>query len=167
MDHFGALVTSEKEKSKASGVLSAGPLFFMDMELAADRRAQEIAKADTIAASMKSLGLLGFAPGRNDWAGGPDTLKKLTDEAAAPLVSANLEAKLPAPVKWTKKKVGAIELGIIGVAAPDKAKLPLEGVTSSPAADAVKAGVAALRKACRRSSCSRRSDEARRSASRT
>ena len=49
-------------------------------------------------------------------------------------------------MKWTKKKVGGVELGIIGVAAPDKAKLPLEGVTSSPAADAVKVAVDALKK---------------------
>jgi 2',3'-cyclic-nucleotide 2'-phosphodiesterase (5'-nucleotidase family) len=145
MDHFGALVSGEKDKTKASGVLSSGPLFFMDMELAADRRAQEIAKADTIAASLKALGLLGFTPGRNDWAGGPETLKKLTDETAAPLIAANLDTKVVPNVKWARKKVGAIELGVIGVAAPDKAKLPLEGVTSSAAADAVKVGVAALK----------------------
>jgi 2',3'-cyclic-nucleotide 2'-phosphodiesterase (5'-nucleotidase family) len=145
MDHFGALVSGEKDKTKASGVLSSGPLFFMDMELAADRRAQEISKADTIAASLKALGLLGFTPGRNDWAGGPETLKKLTDETAAPLIAANLDTKVVPNVKWARKKVGAIELGVIGVAAPDKAKLPLEGVTSSAAADAVKVGVAALK----------------------
>src|SRR5207253_366001 len=39
-----------------------------------------------------------------------------------------------------------IELGIIGVAAPDKAKVPLDGVTSSAAADAVRSGVDALKK---------------------
>jgi hypothetical protein len=149
MDHFGALVAGEKEKAKASGVLSAGPLFFMDMELAADRRAQEVAKAQTIAATMKTLGLLAFTPGRNDWAGGGETLKKLGEATAAPLVAANLAAGpelAPSLVKWTKTKVGSIELGIIGVAAPDKAKLPLEGVTSSPATDAVKIAVAALKK---------------------
>jgi hypothetical protein len=145
MDHFGALVAAEKDKTKASGVLSAGPLFFMDMELAADRRAQEIAKAETIAASMRSLNLLAFAPGRNDWAGGPATLKKLTETSSAPLLAANLEAAAVAPARWTKKKVGGVEVGIIGVAAPDKSKLPLEGAASSPASDAVKAGVDALK----------------------
>ncbi|MEA2751200.1 MAG: hypothetical protein QOI41_5343 [Myxococcales bacterium] len=146
MDHFGALVAAEKDKAKASGVLSAGPLFFLDMELAADRRGQEITKAETIAASMKTLHLLGFTPGRNDWAGGVDTLQKLTATASAPLVAANLVAPGLAPVKWTKTKVGGIDLGIIGVAAPDKSKLPLEGVTSAPAADAVKTAAAALKK---------------------
>lgn len=146
MDKLGALVGQEKAKVKASAMLSSGPLFFMDMELEGDRRAQEIAKAETIAASMKGLGLVAFTPGRNDWAGGGDTLKRLTDASAAPLLAANVDAKDVAPVKWTKKKIGAIELGIIGVAAPDKAKLALEGVTSSAAADAVKTGVDALEK---------------------
>lgn len=146
MDHFGALVTGEKEKAKAAGVLSAGPLFFMDMELAADRRAQEIAKAETIATSMKSLNLLGFAPGRNDWAGGAETLKKLADTSSAPLIAANLEATGVATAKWRKTKIGAVEIGVIGVAAPDKAKLPLDDVTSSPSADAVKVAVDALKK---------------------
>lgn len=146
MDHFGALVAGEKDKAKAAGVLSAGPLFFMDMELAADRRAQEIAKAETIATSMKALNLIAFAPGRNDWAGGPETLNKLVTASSAPLVAANLEAPGVAPVKWTKAKVGGVAIGVIGVAAPDKAKLPLEGVTSSPSADAVKVATAALKK---------------------
>ncbi len=147
MNHFGALVDSEKDKAKASGVLSVGPLFFMDMELAADRRAQEITKAETIAGSMKALGLLAFTPGRNDWAAGDATLAKLTAATSAPLVAANLSGPgaVPPPVKWTKKKIGGIDLGIIGVAAPDKAKLPLEGVTSSPSPEAVKVAVEALK----------------------
>jgi hypothetical protein len=146
MDHFGALVAAEKDKAKASGVLSAGPLFFMDMELAADRRAQEITKAETIAASMKALHLFAFAPGRNDWAGGADTLQRLVATSDAPLAAGNVVAPGLAPVKWTKTKVGGVDLGIIGVAAPDKSKLPLDGVTSSAAADAVKTAVAALKK---------------------
>jgi len=151
MDHFGALVAAEKDKAKASAVLSAGPLFFMDMELAPDRRAQEITKAETIAASMKALGLVAFSPGRNDWAGGPETLKRLADSSSAPLVAANVTVSEAAragvvPVKWTKKKIGGLELGIIGVAAPDKAKLPLDMASSSPAADAVRGAVDALKK---------------------
>jgi hypothetical protein len=146
MDHFGALVAGEKDKAKSTGVLSSGPLFFMDMELVADRRAQEIAKAETIATSMKALGLLAFTPGRNDWAGGADTLKKLADTSAAPLTAANVTAKVVAPVKWTTKDIGGIKLGIIGVGAPDKSKSPLEDVTSSPASDAVRPAVEALKK---------------------
>ncbi len=146
LDHLGALVTKEKDKAKGAAILSSGPLFYMDMELAADRRAQEVSKAETIAASMKGLGLLAFAPARNDWAGGGEALKKLADTSGSPLLAANVDAKDVAPAKWTKKKIGNVEIGIIGVAAPDKAKTPLEGVASSAPADAVKTGVAALEK---------------------
>ncbi|HSO37495.1 MAG TPA: multiheme c-type cytochrome [Labilithrix sp.] len=146
MDHFGALVAAEKDKAKGAGVLAAGPLFFMDMELAADRRAQEIKKAETIGASLRSVGLIAFAPGRNDWAGGVETLKKITGASGGSLVAANLQAPDAAPVKWTVKDVGGVKLGIIGVAAPDKAKVALEGVTSSAPGDAVKTAVEALKK---------------------
>ena len=146
MDHFGALVAAEKDKAKASVVVSAGPLFFMDMELAADRRAQEITKAETIAASFKALGLAAFAPGRNDWAGGAETLAKLAAASSAPLIAANVVERVVPNAKWTKKKVGGVDIGIIGVSAPDKAKVALEGVTSSASAEAVKAGIAALQK---------------------
>lgn len=146
MDHFGALVTGEKDKAKAAGVVAAGPLFFTDMELAPDRRAQEVAKAETIAAAMRSVNLLGFAPGRNDWAAGVDQLKKLTAATGAPLVAENLDAAPLSGVRWTKKRVGALDIGIIGVAAPEKSKMPLEGVTSTPATLAVKSAVVALKK---------------------
>ena len=146
MDHFGALVAAEKDKAKGAGVLAAGPLFFLDMELAADRRAQEIKKAETIGASLKSIGLLAFAPGRNDWAGGADTLERLTASSGAPLLGANLQVPGLTPVKWTLKQVGTVKVGLIGVAAPDKAKVALEGAASSPAGEAVKAAVLALKK---------------------
>ncbi len=146
MDHFGALVAAEKDKAKGAGVLAAGPTFFMDMELAADRRTQEVRKAETIGASLATVNLLAFAPGRNEWAGGVDTLKKLTAASGAALLAANVEAPDLAPLKWTIKDVGGVRLGIIGVAAPDKAKVALEGVTSSPASDAVKLAVGALKK---------------------
>ncbi|MBS2013912.1 MAG: hypothetical protein JST00_13565 [Deltaproteobacteria bacterium] len=146
MDHFGALLSQEKGKAKASALLTAGPLFFMDMEVESDRRRQEYTKAGTIAKAMKVLGLVAFAPGRNEWAGNADVLRGLVKDSAASLVAANLEAKDVPVVRWTKAKLGSIELGIVGVAAPDKAKVPLADVTSSAAADAVKAGVDALKK---------------------
>ena len=145
MDHFGALVAAEKDKAKAAGVLSAGPLFFMDMALAADHRTQEARKAETIASSMKAVGLLAFAPGRNEWAGGTDELKKLATTTGAPLLAANVGGD-PTPAKWVTKDVGGLKLGIIGVAAPDQAKESLAGVTSSAAGTAVQQGVEALKK---------------------
>ena len=148
MDHFGALVAAEKKTAPASATLSAGPLFFMDMDLTADKRAQEISKADTIAATMKTLGLAGFAPARNEWAADGNTAASLVDRAGAPMLGADLSAGT-LPKRWTLRTIGNVKLGIVGVAAPDKAdkaKTPLEGVTSSPPIPAVKEAVAALKK---------------------
>lgn len=147
MDHLGAIVAEGRSNAKAEAVLSAGPLFFMDMELAADRRAQEAAKAETIAASLRSLGLAAFAPGRNDWAAGEGELAKLRDAAGAPMLAANVSGPAAgAPQKYVVKDVGGVKIGIVGVAAPDKAKAPVDGVASSPAVDAAKVGAAAAKK---------------------
>ncbi len=148
MDHFGALVSQEKAKVPAFATLSAGPLFFMDADIAEEKKNQEVQKAETIARSMKAVGLAGFAPSRNGWAAGGDTLAKLASESGAPMLAANV-AGAPAPAKTAIKEIGGLKIGLVGVAAPDKAekvKKPLEGVTSSAAAEAVKAATATLTK---------------------
>jgi hypothetical protein len=147
MDHFGALVATEKKTAPSYATLSAGPLFFMDMELAEEKKSQEIAKAETIAKTMKTLGLAAFAPARNGFAAGPEMLAKLRDTSGAAIVAANLRAGTLAK-KHVLITVGGVKLGVIGVAAPDKnpsAKGPLDHVTSTPAIPAVKESVTALK----------------------
>jgi hypothetical protein len=125
----------------------------MDMDLAPEKKAQEITKAETIASSLKTLGLAGFSPARNEWAGDGTTIATLVDRSGAPMLAANLSPSSPGslapPQKWTIKQVGGLKLGIVSVAAPDKADKgkPLEGVTSSPAIPAVKEAVTAAKKA--------------------
>lgn len=146
MEHFGALVASEKKTAATYATLSAGPLFFMDMDLAPEKRSQDIAKAETIARTMKTLGLGAFAPSRNGLAAGLSTLEKLRDTSGAAMVAAN--ANLAGATKHTVLTLGGLKVGVIGVAAPDKnekAKGPLEGVTSTPAIPAVKDSVLALK----------------------
>jgi hypothetical protein len=143
MDHFGALVTGEKSKAPSYATLTAGPLFFMDMDVPAEKKSQEVKKAETIATSMKALKLAAFAPSRNGFLDGTATLGKLRDASGAALVAANLEAGALAPAKSKIVDVGGLKIGVIGVAAPDKAESrnttkPLEGVTSSAAIPAVK-----------------------------
>lgn len=147
MDHFGALVTAEKKAAKGFATASAGPLFFMDTEVSGDKLPQEIAKAETIAASLRELGLAGFAPGRNEWTAGADTFAKLREASGAPALAANVTGDV-AFAKHVVKNVGGLEIGFVGVAAPDKAEKakPLEGVTSTAPADAVKDAVAAAKK---------------------
>lgn len=149
MDRFGALVAGEKKTAPAYATLAAGPLFFMDMELAEEKKSQEIAKAETIAATLKALNLAAFTEGRNGFAAGADMLAKLRDASGGALVAANLKAGSLAPKKHVLLTVGNVKIGVIGVAAPDKndkAKGSLEGVESSAAIPAVKESVAALKK---------------------
>lgn len=145
MDRFGALLGRETPKAKATGVLAAGPTFFMDMEIGDDKRGQEIAKATTIAGALKALGLLAFAPARNEWAAGAEILTKLQAESGAAMLAANVTST-PSAARWTTRELGGLEIGLIGVAEPDKAKVALEGATSTAPADAVRAGVEALKK---------------------
>jgi 2',3'-cyclic-nucleotide 2'-phosphodiesterase (5'-nucleotidase family) len=154
MDHFGALVAAEKSKAPEYATLSAGPLFFMDMKLPAEKRSQEIAKAETIATTMKTLKLAAFAPSRNGFAAGTETLAKLRDASGAALVAANLNAGPVAPAKSKIVQVGGLKIGVIGVAAPDKAESSgghaaqgggFDDVSSSPAIPAVKEAVTAVK----------------------
>lgn len=146
MDHFGALVG--ESRGSAYATVSAGPLFFMDVELEEKKKAQEIAKAKTIATSLKSVGLAGFSPGKNDWAAGRAVLDELRDASGAPILAANVQPPASA-TSWVVKEVGGLKIGLVGVAAPDKSEKgkPLEGVTSTPATDAVKEAASAARKA--------------------
>ncbi len=147
MDHFGALVTAGDARPKGQAVVSAGPLFFLDMELGADKKAQEIQKAETIASSLKALGLVAMAPGRNDFAAGPEVLAKLRDASGAALLGANVAAEGgPAFLKHIVKDVGGLKIGFVGVAAPDKAKLALEKVTSGEAIPSLRPAIDAAKK---------------------
>ncbi|OJY26818.1 MAG: hypothetical protein BGO98_06025 [Myxococcales bacterium 68-20] len=153
MDRFGALVAAEKSKAPAFATLAAGPLFFMDMDIPEEKKGQEVAKAETIATTLKTLKLAAFAPSRNGFADGIATLAKLRDTSGAALVAANLAAGSLAPAKSKIVEVGGLKIGVIGVAAPDKAEASpgskenkLADVTSSPAIAAVKESVAALKK---------------------
>ncbi|MCL2779197.1 MAG: hypothetical protein FWD73_14475 [Polyangiaceae bacterium] len=145
VDNFAALVDSGRQGVKGVAILTAGPLFFMDMELGATRRSQEIAKAGAIASSLKIMNLVGFAPARNDWAAGDGVLQKLHSDSGAAMLAANVTGP-PAAAKWIIKDVGGVRLGVIGVAEPDKANVPLDGVTSQSPIDAVRTGVDALKK---------------------
>ncbi len=148
IDRFGALV------EKDAIVLSAGPLFFMDMDLSPERRSQETEKARTIAATLAGLNLAAFAPGRNDWAAGEGELVSLSGATGAKLLASNVvppvrEAGPSANpgLAYVIKSVGGLRVGIVGVAAPDHAKLPLEGVTSSKPSEEAKRAAAEAAKA--------------------
>jgi len=147
LDHFAAWIESERPKAPASALVAAGPLFFMEPSLKDDHRAQDVAKAETIAASLKRLGIAAIAPGKNDFAAGAAELAKLGDVSGASLLAANLSSTgLPVDPKGPLvREINGVKIGFIGVSAPDKAAGGAPpGVAVAPAIDAVKAQAAAL-----------------------
>jgi hypothetical protein len=132
LDHAAAWMHAERKSAPAAALVAAGPLFFLDPDLKADRKEQDLAKAETLAASLKTLGLAAFAPGQNDLAPGRDVLLKLSQQAGAPALAANADAFERSVVR----DIGGTKVGFIGVAA-------LEG--ARPPADTVKEAAAALK----------------------
>ncbi len=124
LDHFAAWVHAEQAKAPESAVVLSGPVFFLDPTLKEDHRGQDIAKAETIAASLKDLHAIAFAPGKNDFAAGPSELEKLASISGAAIAGANLTPNGAAP-NWGApfiKNIHGINVGFIGVSALDKAE---------------------------------------------
>lgn len=124
MDHFAALVAASRGRTKGQAVLAAGPLFFEDPTLSAEKKAQELTKAETIATCLKSVGLVGFTPGKNDWAAGQGALEALRDASGAPM--------LAAPATWVVRDVGGLKIGFVGVT--ESAPSPTKAVKDAAAA---------------------------------
>ena len=142
LDHLGAFLGAERAKAGAArdGVVSAGPLFFMEPVLKPDHAAQDSAKAETIAASLKGLGLLAFAPGKNDWAAGPAELAKLHAECGGTMLVANAPPQNASWQATALREINGVKVGLLGVSMPEVA-----GVDAKPPIDAVKTSIAALK----------------------
>jgi hypothetical protein len=138
IDHFGAWIRQSGAAAPNAVVATAGPLFFMDPSLGAERADQDRAKAGTIARVLHTLGLAAFAPGMNDWADGGDGLAKLAGIAAAPAIVPARPPGSPSPpfVSVAVRDFGALKVGFVGYGQPG-APPP----ASPSVEDAVKAGV--------------------------
>ncbi len=106
MDHMGAFVRSESAKAPNAILLSAGPLFFMERELATERADQDKSKAEIIADTARELGLVAAALGENDWVGGAPFAQALAQRAGVPLVE---------QTSHLLKVVNSVSLGIVVV----------------------------------------------------
>jgi Cytochrome c554 and c-prime len=138
LDHLGALVARDAGRAKASAFVTAGPLFFLDSTLRAERRSQEVAKAETLSTAMGSLGLIAFAPGDNDFAAGDPTFAALASRSVAAALLANSTAPKPPLVATTFKDLGGVRVGFVGVSTT-------KGVPTSTPADAVARGLEVLK----------------------
>ncbi|CAN5787881.1 hypothetical protein BH09MYX1_BH09MYX1_47480 [soil metagenome] len=150
LDHMAAWLNAQKTRNDAPGdsfFVTSGPLFFLDPTLKEEKKAQELAKAQTLAASLKSLDFVAFAPGRNDWALGQETLVDLGTRSGGVTLAGNAKG---APQPWRGpilREAHGVKVGFIGVAAPDKATEgePLGGLVCDPPVESVKADVASLK----------------------
>jgi hypothetical protein len=141
VDHLAAYVKSQAEDAPHSALLAAGPVFFMNTALTAERQTQDTWKADALARSLGAAGLRAWAPGANDWAAGPDTFGSLAAAAQATALAANLRAPGLAPVRVFD--VGGNKVGVAGVSTPVKdGNLPAGVTALDPLAELKKAKLA-------------------------
>ena len=146
VDKLAAFVEAERKAAPNAWMVAAGPLFFLEPALRDDDRQQTLWKADAMAQAAKSLNLLAWAPGFNDWAGGTDTLGKLRDASGGALLAGNLDGA-PGVVPTVIREVNGLKIGFFGLADPkDKVGRAPEGVKSRPPMEAAKAAVADLKK---------------------
>jgi hypothetical protein len=143
-DHFAALVAANRDKAKASSVITVGPTFFMDEVLKPERTEQDGWKAEALATALKPTGLVAFTPGKNDWALGAGNLGKLRDTCGGALIAANLTGDTAGAVSVVMRDEGGVKVAYLGVSVPKSPKGTPAGVNVE---DATKALVAAAKKA--------------------
>jgi len=141
LDHAAAWMAAEHAHAPVSALALAGPTFFMNASLAAEHKDQDVAKAETIADSLKSLGCAAFAPGENDWVDGDAELIKLRNSTGGALLVSNFDPGSDAAVASKIVTLNGVRVGFIGVGAPaGGSTLP-----RASAAEAVEAQVAKLK----------------------
>lgn len=117
VDHAAALIEEQSKRAPHRLLLAAGPTFFQEPELAADRREQDLWKAEALASSLADVKLGAWAPGSNDFAAGVPVLKQLTQSSGARMLAANLPpGELPA-VATALFEVGGYKVGVAGIGA--------------------------------------------------
>lgn len=147
VQHLAAYLTSQKDAAQNTLFLGAGPMLFMEPKLKADGATQDKWKAEALALAAKQMGLAAWAPGANDWAGGNDTLTTCRDGAAAKLLAGNVVDGNASTTGTFVRDIGGLKVGVVGVADPkDRAGAYPDGVRATAALEAMKAGIAEVKK---------------------
>ena len=117
-------------------------MLFLDPKLRAGDSAQDTWKAEAIAGAFKQMGVAAWAPGFNDWAGGPAELARCREAAGSTLLAKNL----PGLTGTLVREASGVKIGIVGVADPrDRTGAYPEGIKPTAALDAMKAGLAEVK----------------------
>lgn len=156
IDRAATLLRGERVRAPSSLLVAAGPTFFSELSLEADRKVQDVARAETLAVALGRLGLAAFSPGKSDFAAGPGALSAFAKTTGGAMLVANVVRADGAPIdgaaSFVLREVGGVRVGLIGASAlatssgtsSDGPKL--EGLADKPLADAVRGAVEALKK---------------------
>lgn len=140
VDHAAAFLAAQRKQDAGSLLVGAGPMLFADPKIEPAQRTQAIFKADTMARSLKDLGLVAWAPGANDWALGEKELVRLRGESGASLLAGNLKGTAAGAEPTRVVEVGGHKVGLVGVSLPEFRGGSVEGLAVQPAQEALRAG---------------------------
>ena len=146
VDHAAAFIRAQAAKAPSALVVGAGPMLFLDPKSEPAHATQDLWKAEALATSLSELGLVGWAPGANDWAAGDAELSRLDGLSRADLLAGNLGAS-SLPLKATRVvESGGYRVGLAGVSDPSgPLGLPPGLAVSDPKAS-LEASLAELKK---------------------
>ncbi|MDX2053071.1 MAG: multiheme c-type cytochrome [Polyangiaceae bacterium] len=142
VDHAAELLRKKQSEVENSLLLAAGPLFFLNPELNAKSQTQELWKSEVVAKSLRSMKLRAWAPGLNDWAGGPEYFKKLTELSGAKPLAANIGQQPPI---WMTE-VGKTKIGVAGISVPLRNGIGPSGLAVQPPEEALRRALSELNK---------------------
>ena len=117
IDHAAALLAADAPSAGNRLLLAVGPLFFQEPQLDAERREQDLWKAETLAASLAELRLAAWAPGQNDLAAGPAALAELVKQSGARVLGAGADIGAARAATTAVFEVGDYKVGVAGVTA--------------------------------------------------
>jgi hypothetical protein len=152
IDHLAAFIGSERPNADQIALVAAGPLFFLDPTLSAQKATQDKWKAEALAASLAKLSPLGWAPGANDYAAGQPDLKKLQDTAKLTRFGTNVDASAHADGTFSSGAImsyphagGTLRVGYVGLVDPKTLADAASGLKASPPLDALRDRIKAMR----------------------
>ncbi len=130
VDHAAAYLRAQQGVPTLA--LAAGPVLFLDPELLADRRTQDVWKAEALHQSLGDMNVRAWAPGFNDFAAGPAELSRIAAREPAPL-AANLSVAGKAFKPSSLFSVGGLPVGVVGLSLPlRRGQLPAGASVEDP-----------------------------------
>lgn len=130
VDHAAAFIAHESKRAPRALVVGAGPMFFENPSVEADKKDQQLFKAEALSQSLADLGLVAWAPGANDWATGAEDFARLCKNTGAKVLGANLKDPTGTVVSSHVAEQGDIRVGFVGISVPryqnGAAPLPIE-----------------------------------------